>query len=258
MMDHEVDPVLFDRVKQMLRRDLKLGTDTAIDDDMPLIGGDFDLDSLDVVLLIGSIEKEFGIKLTMSDDAPRVFHTVRSLVEYLSQSVPAKAAAATTPTAVQPANFDDLLNGLPHQPPFRFVSRLTHRTAGESARGVWEVDGSETFFAGHFPGRPLVPGVLIGEALAQLSGLITASTEPQTVSSQQEAGLAQLDVRFRRPVSPPARIELESRLTRSVPPLEHFEVRAVVDGQVIAEGQLVLKLAGRVRTDSCSTVTTTR
>ena len=93
----------------------------------------------------------------------------------------------------------------------------------------------EHFFTGHFPNRPMVPGVLIAEALAQLSGL--AGTAP---SANEEGKLAQVDVRFDEPVIPPAQIVLKSKVTRVMGPLQMFEVSAHVGEKTVARGSLTL------------------
>lgn len=160
---------------------------------------------------------------------------------------------------------DNLLAGLPHGPSFRFLTRLLDWAPQDHASAVWSVVGDEPFFAGHFPGRPIVPGVLVAEALAQLSGLVTAPEPPEaspevspevsqklsahapddgsisaSPSTQSIRRLAHLDLKFKREVVPPAEIVLESRLARQFAGLQQFDVRASVDNHVVAIGQLVL------------------
>ena len=109
-------------------------------------------------------------------------------------------------------------------------------TDGQSAEAVWQLTGSEAFFAGHFPGKPLVPGVLITEALAQVSGLAAGV-------SSGEGRLARVDVRFEQPVVPPAEIRLESRHTRTIGTLRQFDVTASVGPAVVARGTVALSFA---------------
>ena len=132
-------------------------------------------------------------------------------------------------------DLDQLIERLPHGDNFRFVSQVDSLDPGASGRGVWSVTGDEEFFRGHFPHRPIVPGVLLGEALAQLSGIV-AWADREAV----HALLAQLDIKLKMAVEPPARITLESTLTRTLGPLTQFDVRATVDGQVAAVGSLTL------------------
>jgi 3-hydroxyacyl-[acyl-carrier-protein] dehydratase len=110
-------------------------------------------------------------------------------------------------------------------------------TPGAYAEAVWSLKGDEPFFSGHFPGNPLVPGVLLAEALAQVSGLASPPGEGGGV-------LAHVDVRFDRPVVPPADVALRSRLTRTMGSLQQFDVSAGVNDQVVASGSITLHRPG--------------
>ena len=134
---------------------------------------------------------------------------------------------------------DAILDRLPHRDPFRFLSEVTHLAAGVGGAASWRVTGNEAFFAGHFPGRPLVPGVLIAEALAQLSGLVASAATPA-----RPAVLAHVDVRFDSAVAPPAVLELSSTLTRSLGNLYLFDVSARLGDDVVARGSLALSAPG--------------
>jgi len=229
-----MNPQIHQRVVEILRRDLKLGPDIQLTDDMPLFESAADLDSLDMLLLVSSIEREFGFRIPSEAVGESVFRSVRTLTEYVEENQKrgtAKAAAAqTVPT--------NPLDRLPHADPFRFVTRLSQLKTDDLAEGVWVVTGKEAFFTGHFPGNPLVPGVLIAEALAQVSGLISP---PVTATGGK---LAHVDIRFERPVAPPAEIVLQSRLVRKVVSLQQFEVSASVAGNVVARGTLALQITG--------------
>lgn len=214
-------PETLDQIRLLLRRDLKLGPDIPIPDDMPFSGTEADFDSLDILLLLSSIEKQFGIKIPSEAIGKQVFRNVSTLATYIEEQM---RSNTTKP---------DYLARLPHRDPFRFITRINEIKEGESGEGVWEVTGSEGFFAGHFPGNPLVPGVLIAEALAQLSGLVGLPASGQ-------GKLVHVDVRFDRPVAPPAQIILRSRLLRSVGGLEQFEVAALVGQDTVARGMLTL------------------
>lgn len=214
-------PETLEQIKLLLRRDLKLGPDIPIPDDMPFAGTDADFDSLDILLLLTSIEKQFGIKIPSEAVGRDVFENVSTLAAYIDRE-----------TARKPER-TDLLGRLPHRDPFRFVTRVTQLTDGESVEGVWTLSGSEPFFAGHFPGRPLVPGVLIAEALAQVSGLLGPENSSQ-------GKLVHVDVRFDQPLAPPAEITLRSRLLRTVGELQQFEVAAMTGSTSIARGMLTL------------------
>ncbi len=142
----------------------------------------------------------------------------------------------------------DILDALPHRPPFRFLSRVLDIHCGEQASAIWTITGDEPFFEGHFPDRPIVPGVLITEALAQLSGLVAlpaAQGAGPDLSATGHAGtgkLAHVEIRFRESVPPPAEIHLTSRLARVFESLHQFEVAARTDSHRVASGTLTLSL----------------
>src|SRR3954469_19206127 len=109
------DPLIVERVKAILRRDLKLGA-APIADDMAFFGGDVDMDSLDILLLVTSIEKEFGIKVPNAAVGREVFESVATLTHFVRQQQKAPGAGMLAVV--------DYLARLPHQPPFRFVSKI--------------------------------------------------------------------------------------------------------------------------------------
>jgi 3-hydroxyacyl-[acyl-carrier-protein] dehydratase len=226
-------PQTLEQIKSLLRRDLKLG-DAPIADDMPFFGTDVDLDSLDILLLMTSIEKQFKVKIPSEAVGKQVFQNVSTLALYVDQQIAAAGGGAPADAAAQTALEIDLLRQLPHQDPFRFISRIVKIARGEIGEGVWEVSGKEAFFAGHFPGMPLVPGVLIAEALAQMSGIVGPD------NGSRGGKLASVDVRFERPVAPPAQIVLKSKLLRTMGGLQLFEVSAEVGGASVARGTLAL------------------
>ena len=220
----------------MIRRDLNLDADEPIEDDTPLVGGEMDLDSLDVLMLITSIEKQYGVKIKSDEDGKAAFASVATLAAYIDQMADQARAQADTGTGAAPADLAKSLDALPHQAPFRFVSELVELTPGERGVGLWRLTGEEAFFAGHFPGQPMVPGVLISEALAQVSGIVHASANPAVNRGQ----LAAVDVKFRAPVVPPATITLASKAEQSHGDLHVFSVTARVDDRLVAEGRVTL------------------
>jgi 3-hydroxyacyl-[acyl-carrier-protein] dehydratase len=129
---------------------------------------------------------------------------------------------------------------LPHRPPFRFITNVCELQAGERGRAEWRIIGDEGFLQGHFPNQPIVPGVLIVEALAQFSGVVGLRQEAADKPSRVGGRLAHVDVRFDATVVPPAVIELHTNLRRVFGSLHLFDVRAVVDGQTVARGSLTL------------------
>lgn len=135
-----------------------------------------------------------------------------------------------------------ILDALPHRPPFRFLSAVTELRPGECGSAVWRVRGDEAFLAGHFPGGPLVPGVLITEALAQLSGLVAffRPDERAAGASPPRAKLVHVDVRFKEAIAPPAEILLTSRMCEAVGVFRQFEVEATCRDSVAARGRITL------------------
>jgi len=187
-----------------------------------------------MLLLVTSIEKEFGLKVPSEQIGREVFANVTTLAKYVSENAGKIMATNVKPTAAN----EDYLARLPHGEPFRFVSRIEQIKPGESARAVWSLKGDESFFAGHFPGNPLVPGVLISEALAQLAGIVGASAGNET-----QGKLAHIDVRFDCAVAPPAEIILNARQTNAMGHLRQFEVWATLKEQSVARGTLTLNLS---------------
>jgi 3-hydroxyacyl-[acyl-carrier-protein] dehydratase len=227
------------RVQLILRRDLKLAPDAPIPPDMPFNGAEMDLDSLDILLLVTSIEKEFGVKIPSSEVGREIFTNVATLTNYIAEHVGSgsvtgsRASASAAGAAVPPI---DPLSQLPHADPFRFVTSVTAHKPAESAEGTWNVTGKEDFFRGHFPGNPLVPGVLLAEALAQISGIAGTGGTARGKSGM----LAHVDVRFEKPVAPPATIVLRAKLAATMGSLQKFEVAALVNNATVAAGSVTL------------------
>jgi 3-hydroxyacyl-[acyl-carrier-protein] dehydratase len=126
--------------------------------------------------------------------------------------------------------------GLPHRDPFVFVDRVLHLENGNAARCEKTFSGSEDFFRGHFPGNPIVPGVLLTEALAQTAGIAVASDGP----GRRFLLSAIRSMKFPKAVLPGETILLEAKKIGGMPPLFQFETRASVGNQVVAEGAIIL------------------
>ena len=136
----------------------------------------------------------------------------------------------------------NLIDRLPHRQPFLFLSSIESVESGVSGRAQWQVHGDEAFLLGHFPSNPIVPGVLIVEALAQLAGLVAFQCGAEPVHGADEIGgrLAHVDARFDNVVQPPAVIDLHVSIQRSMGNLFMFDVSAAVDGTVAARGSLTV------------------
>ena len=129
---------------------------------------------------------------------------------------------------------------IPHRYPFLLVDRILELEAGRRAVGLKNVSANEWFFAGHFPGDPIMPGVLIVEALAQVAGLAAMSPPEQRGKRGLFAGIDR--VRFRRPVRPGDQLRLDVTIVRVRGPVAKARGTASVDGEVVAEGELTFAL----------------
>ena len=126
---------------------------------------------------------------------------------------------------------------LPHREPFLFVDRLIALEPGVSATGTWSLSGEEWFFAGHFPGRPTLPGVLMCEAIAQVGALAVLSDERFANRLPLFGGLD--GARFRRQVGPGDELELTATLTRMSARAGKGHGQAVLNGEVACECDLL-------------------
>lgn len=124
--------------------------------------------------------------------------------------------------------------GLPHRAPFVFVDEIGELTPGESAAGRKVFAADEPFFRGHFPGDPMVPGVILTEALAQVAGIAAG----QTGRGFRLAAIKAM--KFPAPVRPDEVVTLHAQKRGVVGGLWQFEVRAAVGGTTVAEGAIVL------------------
>lgn len=128
---------------------------------------------------------------------------------------------------------------LPHAYPFLLVDRIVEIEPGKRVVGIKNVTYNEPFFPGHFPGRPIMPGVLIVEAMAQTAGVLVFNSLPQEDRNKSVFFLGIDNVRFRKPVIPGDQLRMEIEITRHRQSIWGFKGKALVDGNLVAEGDLL-------------------
>jgi len=134
-----------------------------------------------------------------------------------------------------------ILERLPHRYPFLLVDRVLECRPGESIRALKNVTYNEPFFPGHFPGRPVMPGVMIIEALAQTAGIlcfVTANVFPDQDTRFYFVGIDK--ARFRRPVVPGDQLLLTAQLERSLRGIWRFATVALVGSQEVAHADMMV------------------
>lgn len=129
---------------------------------------------------------------------------------------------------------------LPHRYPFLLIDRVLECVAGERLTAFKNVTVNEPFFQGHFPHHPVMPGVLILEAMAQACALLAARTEQEeSVASRVYLFAGADEVRFKRPVVPGDRLDFEVTMQRRVRRIWRCSARTLVEGKLCAEAQVM-------------------
>jgi 3-hydroxyacyl-[acyl-carrier-protein] dehydratase len=143
-------------------------------------------------------------------------------------------------------DIDRILQILPHRWPFVLVDRVTEVVAHERIVGHKCVSMNEPWFLGHYPMRPIMPGVLILEALAQIGGLLAYASEPFDAQSSLMYFLGIDKAKFRRPVTPGDRLDLEVSVLHHRTNVWKLKGEAFVEGTLCAQGELLASVVDRV------------
>ena len=155
----------------------------------------------------------------------------------MSTSISSRAVAGSA------MDIDAIREILPHRYPFLLVDRIEELEA-ERVVGIKNVTVNEPFFAGHFPDYPVMPGVLIIEAMAQVAGVLVLSGIPDR--KNKLVLLAGVDgAKFRKPVRPGDQLRMEMKVLRSRASMAKVSGTATVDGTVVAEAEILCVLADR-------------
>jgi 3-hydroxyacyl-[acyl-carrier-protein] dehydratase len=138
----------------------------------------------------------------------------------------------------------EILECLPHRYPFLMIDRIIEIDADESAIGIKNVSYNEPIFQGHFPGKPIFPGVLIIEAMAQTAGAIVIAHDARAGGPKSIVLMLTIDkAKFRKPAGPGDRIEFHIRKIHRRRTVGRYEARAMVNGVLIAEAEVGAMIA---------------
>jgi 3-hydroxyacyl-[acyl-carrier-protein] dehydratase len=141
-------------------------------------------------------------------------------------------------TSPQTLSLDEIQRLLPHRYPFLLVDRIISLELGKRIVGMKNVSINEPFFQGHFPGRPIMPGVLIAEAMAQVGGILALMSLPENQGNALFL-LGMDKMRFRQPVVPGDQLRLEVESLRGGKKFWKMKAQAFVEQTLVAEGELM-------------------
>lgn len=148
-----------------------------------------------------------------------------------------KDKSQTMPTGM---DIHGILKHLPHRYPFLLIDRVIDYVPGEYLTAIKNVSYNEPYFAGHFPVQPVMPGVLLLEAMAQATGILafrTTDSQPKDGSLYYLVGIDK--ARFKRPVEPGDQVALEVKFVRNVRNIWFFSAEARVDGELAASADIM-------------------
>ena len=135
---------------------------------------------------------------------------------------------------------------LPHRYPFLLVDKIIEMEVGKSIVGIKNVSINEPFFPGHFPGHPVMPGVLIIEAMAQVACILAIMSSDESVRSKVTYFAGIDNARFRKPVMPGDQLRFEIEATGCKRGIWIFNAKAFVDGKLVTEAELKATFADKM------------
>jgi 3-hydroxyacyl-[acyl-carrier-protein] dehydratase len=169
----------------------------------------------------------------------------------MDESPPADAKVVNhaSPEAGSVIDIKGIMNAIPHRFPFLMIDRVVDLILGESATGIKNVSVNEPYFAGHFPNHPVMPGVLIIEAMAQTSAVVVVTTLGPDAAGKLVYFMSIDSAKFRRPVMPGDQIRVEVSRKQRRGPVWKFQGIAKVDGVIVAEAVYSAMLMNRALPD---------
>jgi len=145
--------------------------------------------------------------------------------------------------AIGPLDVKRVMAALPHRYPMLLVDRVVQILPDQSITAIKAVSMNEQFFQGHFPGRPIMPGVLIVEALAQAAGVLAVESFGLANSGKLVYFMAIEGAKFRNPVEPGCLLQLDVEFVQKRASVSKFAGKASVDGKVVAEANFTAMIA---------------
>ncbi len=138
----------------------------------------------------------------------------------------------------------EILDLIPHRYPFLLVDRIVEMEPNKRVVGIKNVTINEPFFQGHFPGHPIMPGVLLLEAMAQTGGVLALKSDPDPKS--KVLYFMSIDkAKFRKPVVPGDQVRFELDVTKQRGTIMGFKAVALVDGAVVAEAEMMAMIVNK-------------
>jgi beta-hydroxyacyl-ACP dehydratase FabZ len=140
----------------------------------------------------------------------------------------------------------EIMDILPHRYPFLLVDRIVELEMGKRVVGIKNVTMNEPFFQGHFPGHPIMPGVLLLEAMAQTGGVLALKSVPPEDVKKKLIYFMSIDkAKFRKPVVPGDQVRFELEVVKQRSTIVSLKARALVDGTVVAEAEMMAMIVDK-------------